>query len=110
MIKNKITWNTLFTPKKKIICDECFFKYPLNITYSTFPFSSTQVKLYSLFDTTYDIDSFAFAYEMGKLFSFIFKNENGTLIFMNKLDYNFVENCQIDKYIAENLVFITYFV
>ena len=108
-IRNKITWRTLFIPKKKIICDQCFFKYPVKISLSTFPLGKREALWYSLLDGTFDISPLAFSYELGELFSFVLSHHQGIVIYFDKLDYNFVEKEKLLEYISEEIIFITLF-
>lgn len=76
-IRVKVSWQNLFREKSYFICDKCYIKYPLDISYQVFPFFQN-VHVFSLFNKKYDVNTYAFLDETTGLLSFI----------MNKFDLN----------------------
>lgn len=108
-IVNKITWRTLFTPRKKLICDRCFFRYPISITNQSIPLNKNNASWISLFPTKYHFDPIAFSFEMGRLFQTIIKGFDGIIIYFDELDYQFVEE-YLDMFdFDERIVIVTFF-
>ena len=91
----------------KLICDKCFFKYPPNIERILIKIKYGYAIWYTLFVSKYDIDPVAFAFELGKLFEFVLTHEEGSIIFFENFDYDFVENPYILDSIDERVIFIS---
>jgi len=112
MIRIKVNWQNLFREKNYFICDNCFIRFPIDITYQVVPMAK-MIHVFSLFSTTHKIDPDAFLLELSGLFKFI-KNKfnlNECAFFYFNTFTDFIESeYQFDylEHIDEIIVMITY--
>lgn len=78
----KRNWETLFSKQKHLVCDKCYKKYPIKITYQVIPVQNKLVQIYSLFSKKYSFDRHAYSCEMGRLIKYILKRINKNDIFL----------------------------
>lgn len=71
----KTTWSNILKFNNYYLCDECIYKYPAKFNYVTIPFK-TLIHVYSVFDTSYDINPISFILERKYLYSYVFKRHN----------------------------------
>ncbi len=108
-IYSKVTWKRLFTSPKKLICDDCFFKYPIKVTYQEFPLDERMASWYSLFNRKYKFSQLPFAFELGKLFSFVLNREPGIILYFDEFEYESLDTFSMLEKFDERLIFITLF-
>lgn len=70
LFRVKTSWDNLFIKKNYYLCDNCIIKYPAKYTYVAIPFDSL-IHIFSVFDTSYDVNPISFILEREYLFKFI---------------------------------------
>ena len=75
MFRVKTSWDNLFIKKNYYLCDNCIIKYPAKYTYVAIPFDSL-IHIFSVFDTSYDVNPVSFILEREYLYNFILKKYN----------------------------------
>ena len=79
-IITKVTWENLFREKNYLVCTNCFYKYPIKMTYQAIPINNGFLDVFSLFDRKYHFNPNAFLLELSELFRYVSKkydlNEN----------------------------------
>ena len=70
LFRVKTTWLNLFQFNNYYLCNECINKYPAKFTYVTIPFKRL-IHVYSVFDTSYDINPISFLLERKYLFEYL---------------------------------------
>lgn len=85
----KLNLSNLLQKSKYIICDSCYLKYHININVVNVPLNNYELRIYSLFDKNYRINSLAFSYEYSRLFNYVYcKDEKSIVLSFDKLRLN----------------------
>ncbi len=74
------------TIKNYDVCDTCYDKYKINITYNILPLDNHKLYIYSLFDKEYIFKTDPYILEFSRLFSYVINNESkndNILVFKN---------------------------
>ena len=114
LFRVKTSWDNLFIKKNYYLCDNCIIKYPAKYTYAAIPFDSL-IQIYSVFDTSYDVNPVSFILEREYLFSFILKKYNLNKVIFLYFDTfkEMMQNEDAINYLSllkrEIVVMLTYF-
>lgn len=75
----------LLSTKNFSICDSCYEKYKINITYDVIPLTNHKLYIYSLFDKEYFFKSDPFIIEFSRLVNYVITqtDEDNILIYKN---------------------------
>ena len=114
MFRVKTSWDNLFIKKNYYLCDNCIIKYPAKYTYVAIPFDSL-IQIFTVFDTSYDVNPISFIWEREYLFSFILKKYNLNKVIFLYFDTfkEMMQNEDAINYLSllkrEIVVMLTYF-
>ena len=114
LFRVKTSWDNLFIKKNYYLCDNCIIKYPAKYTYVAIPFDSL-IQIYSVFDTSYDVNPISFILEREYLYYFILKRYNLNKVVFLYFDTfkEMMENEEQLNYLSllkrEIVVMLTYF-
>lgn len=90
----KISFSNLFKPKMLFICDDCYRRYPINISYTEVPVGKG-IRIYSLFPKKYKINTNAFILEYSRIYEFIAEIKNRYILLFD----NFYLTDKMEKFI-----------
>ena len=76
----------LFNTKEELICNKCYKKYPIHLSYEVCQLDKYNCVILPMFQKRYNIDYNAFIHEYGKIFLANYKREGFQLFFFNHLD------------------------
>ena len=103
LFRVKTTWENLFVDKNYYLCDECIKKYPAKYTYVTIPFDSL-IHVFSVFDTSYDVNPISFLLERKVLMELIMSKFN-----LNKVIFLYYDSLDDLKKDEENINLLSLF-
>lgn len=79
LISTNLTFSNFLKNQNDLICDACFKRYPLKISYAVIPIGKN-VHIFSLYPKKYQINENAFLIEYSKIFEYMQKNFKNKLI------------------------------
>jgi len=75
LFRVKTTWLNLLQFNNYYLCEECINKYKTQFNYVTIPFKKL-IHVYSVFNTSYDINPISFILERKYLFEYVMRRHN----------------------------------
>jgi hypothetical protein len=86
IIKRRI--KDLFLTKQFYVCDACYKKYPINISYNVLPLNNYSLKIFQLFGANYHLKNDPFLNEFSQLFEYVYKLTDNEILIYNNLKIN----------------------
>ena len=110
-IKRKIL--TLFSSNEEYICNSCYKKYPIALSYEAIALDRYHCLVLSIFKHHYRIDYNLFFKEYSKIYHACLKRKGYKVLFLDYIDLNDdtfeVLDC-ITKLIESNILVLTFYV
>lgn len=102
----------LFNTKEELICNKCYKKYPIHLSYEVCQLDKYNCVILPMFQKRYNIDYNAFIHEYGKIFLANYKREGFQLFFFNHLDltndFELEALDAISKLVNSNLIILCF--
>jgi len=75
----------LLSEQKFLVCNECYKKYEINISFDVIPLNNYKLYIYSLFNKEYIFKSDPYIYEFSNLFNYVLtqSKDDNILVYKN---------------------------
>jgi hypothetical protein len=75
----------LLSEQKFLVCNDCYKKYEINISFNVIPLNNYKLYIYSLFEKEYIFKSDPYIYEFSRLFNYALtqSNKENILVYKN---------------------------
>lgn len=80
----KKTFKNFLDNDNEQVCDDCYNKYPIKISFDVLPVNQHMVHIFSLFPKKYRVPEQAFIKEYSRLFDYVYQKNNKEVILMLK--------------------------